>query len=55
MIAVFGIVRHCEPAGEGSFTAGVQITNVVGETEPALLGSIQAPVPEHDPILAGPA
>jgi hypothetical protein len=32
-VAIFGIVRHCELAGEDSYTTGVQITKVVPVSE----------------------
>jgi c-di-GMP-binding flagellar brake protein YcgR len=32
-VAIFGVVRHCQKAGDDTFTAGVEITRVVGESE----------------------
>lgn len=33
-VAIFGTVRHSEPAEDGVFTIGVEITNVVSEPQP---------------------
>ena len=32
-VAILGVVRHCEREGEDSFTAGVQISNVLPEED----------------------
>ena len=36
-VAIFGTVRHSEPAEDGVFTIGVEITNVVSEPQPLVL------------------
>jgi len=34
-VAIVGVVRHCEEAGNDAFTAGVEITKVVAEAASA--------------------